>query len=238
MRGSTVVHCAATSGNTESAKYLLELLPEARRKQVVLMRNRDDETVLHCAGSSCFGNSYNYAAFMKTVLSLYPEKQRLRILSMQDDCGNTLLCQASSIFQTVMDLLPESQHLRAVCTADMDGDTLLHNLAKTNSYDCFQDLLTILSLLPESQRWQAVKQRDQNGDTVLQLVADDNDRAKIFKLLPKLKRKLKKIRIRKRLHSCTVSDTEEAVQDREQSPAESKRQRSSPEISQPEDEPP
>ncbi len=45
-------HCAAQSGHVEVIKTILTLYPESERLQVLNMKNRREQTVLHCARNS------------------------------------------------------------------------------------------------------------------------------------------------------------------------------------------
>ncbi len=106
------------------------------------------QTILHRAASS--GNHES----LKTVLALFPESERLQVVSMQDSKGRTVLHFAaesgnSDSIKTLLSLHPESERLKVVNSGHREEHTVLHAAARSGSFEAIE---TILSLYPESER--------------------------------------------------------------------------------------
>jgi hypothetical protein len=70
---------------------------------------------------------------LRTILSLYPENERLAAVQEQDRYGKSLLHYAASTpesLRTILSLYPENERLAAVKEKDTNGQSVLHAVAR------------------------------------------------------------------------------------------------------------
>ena len=123
---------------------------------------------------------------IKLVLSLLSETERLQVLSMQDQYGNTVLhcaAQSGKVIETILDLYPESERLQVLNMSNRSGETALHFVARLDKIECIK---AVLSLYPESQWRQVLDKQDSYGRTALDIMREA--RNSVLEWLSKLER--------------------------------------------------
>ncbi len=144
------------------------------------IQNQSDKhagTVLYCAASS--GNP----ELIKHILALYPENERLNVITGKCSSETALHCATPSgnveCFEIILAQIPESERLQVLNTTGSYGETVLH--WATDSMKC---LKAALSLFPESQRLEALNKQNRAGWTVLKMM-DEETRNTIMEWLSK-----------------------------------------------------
>ncbi len=122
---------------------------------------RNGETILHRAADN--------PECLDTILSLYPEVERLEAVKTKTQYGETILHRVAGkpeCLDAILSQLPEHQRLEAVRTESQCGETVLHcAVGKPES------LRMILMLYPEDERLEAVRTKTQYGETILHRIA-------------------------------------------------------------------
>jgi ankyrin repeat protein len=141
VQGKSVLHIAASSGDVQTTKAILEIYPEDQRLAAINQKDIDGVNVLHEAAFS--SNSHVF----DTILGVYTPKRRLTAIRQKDNTeGWNVLHYAacSGDVATVAAILkefPKNQCFAFVNEKDIRGNTVLHSAVEDGCREMISLLL-------------------------------------------------------------------------------------------------